>query len=79
MTINEQKAICQASSFFNYTGSIFMQVILFIFFFLIAIPLALKFPKIVKAIFKGIFSFIIYFVKNAPNAINKANNQKRKS
>ena len=77
MTINEQKAICQASSFFNYTGSIFMQVILFIFFFLIAIPLALKFPKIVKAIFKGIF--IIYFVKNAPDAINKANNQKRKS
>lgn len=56
-----------------------MQVILFIFFFLIAIPLALKFPKIVKAIFKGIFSFIIYFVKNAPDTINKANNQKRKS
>ena len=54
-----------------------MQVILFIFFFLIAIPLALKFPKIVKAIFKGIF--IIYFVKNAPDAISKANNQKRKS
>ncbi|MGV8001774.1 hypothetical protein QPK14_06455 [Photorhabdus temperata subsp. temperata] len=55
-----------------------MQVILIILFFLMAIPLAFKFPKIVKAIFKGIFSFIIYFVKNAPDAINKANNQKRK-
>lgn len=56
-----------------------MQVILFILFFLIVIPLALKFPKIVKAIFKGIFSFIVYFVKNVPDAINKVNNQKRKN
>lgn len=55
-----------------------MQVIFFILLFLIAIPLAFKFPKIVKAIFKGIFSFIIYFVKNAPDTINKANNQKGK-
>jgi lipopolysaccharide export LptBFGC system permease protein LptF len=73
-----RKLFVKQVAFFNYTGSIFMQVILFILFFLIAIPLALKFPKIVKAIFKGIFSFIIYFVKNAPDAINKANNQKRK-
>lgn len=73
-----RKLFVKQVAFFNYTESIFMQVILFILFFLIAIPLALKFPKIVKAIFKGIFSFIIYFVKNAPDAINKANNQKRK-
>lgn len=56
-----------------------MQVILIILFFLIAIPLALKFPKIIKEIFSVVFSFIIYFIKNLPNAINKANNQKRKN
>ena len=73
-----RKLFVKQVAFFNSTGSIFMQVMLFILIFLIAIPLALKFPKIVKAIFKGIFSFIIYFVKNAPDAINKANNQKGK-
>lgn len=55
-----------------------MQVILIVIFFLVAIPLAFKFPKIVKAIFSGVFSFIIFFIKNLPNAINKANSQKRK-
>lgn len=55
-----------------------MQVILIVVFFLVAIPLAFKSPKIVKAIFSGAFSFIIYFIKNAPNAINKANNHRRK-
>jgi lipopolysaccharide export LptBFGC system permease protein LptF len=48
-----------------------MQVILIIVFFLVAIPLALKFPKIVKAIFSGVFSFIVYFIKNAPKSINE--------
>ncbi len=55
-----------------------MQVIFLIVFLLVAIPLALKFPNIVKAIFSGAFSFIIYFIKNLPNAINKSNNNKRK-
>lgn len=55
-----------------------MQVIIIILFFLIAIPLALKFPKIIKTIFSGVFSFIIFFIKNLPNAINKVNSQKRK-
>lgn len=48
-----------------------MQVILIVVFFLVAIPLALKFPKIVKAIFSGVFSFIVYFIKNAPKSINE--------
>lgn len=55
-----------------------MQVILIVVFFLVAIPLAFKFPKIVKAIFRGVFNFIIFFIKNLPNAINKANSLKRK-
>ncbi len=73
-----RKLFVMQVAFLIIQGVFFMQVILFILFFLIAIPLAFKFPKIVKAIFKGIFSFIIYFVKNAPDAINKANNQKGK-
>jgi len=52
-------------------GTLFMQVIIIVLFFLIVIPLALKFPKIVKAIFSGVFSFIIYFIKNAPKSINE--------
>lgn len=55
-----------------------MQIVIIIFMFSFGIYLTFKFPKIVKAIFNGVFSFIIYFIKNAPDAINKANNQKRK-
>lgn len=73
-----RKLFVMQVAFLIIQGVFFMQVIFFILLFLIAIPLAFKFPKIVKAIFKGIFSFIIYFVKNAPDTINKANNQKGK-
>lgn len=55
-----------------------MQIVIIIFMFFFGIYLIFKFPKIVTAIFKGIFSFIVYFVKNAPDAINRVNNQKRK-
>lgn len=48
-----------------------MQVIFIVVFFLVVISLAFKFPKIVKAIFNVVFSFIIYFIKNAPKSINE--------
>ncbi|HHQ6722064.1 TPA: hypothetical protein ACSTNG_001813 [Serratia fonticola] len=72
------RVIRLADSSFNILGELFMQVILIVVFFLVAIPLAFKFPKIVKAIFRGVFNFIIFFIKNLPNAINKANSLKRK-
>ncbi|OVZ94935.1 hypothetical protein CBW54_00530 [Yersinia kristensenii] len=71
---NKKKAICYASSSFDYTGDVSMQIVFFIILLFVVIPLALKFPKIIKATFSGIFIFIIYFIKNAPSAINKANN-----
>ncbi len=57
-----------------------MQIVLFLLFIFIALPIALpiafKFPNLIKSLLSGVFNFTIYFIKHLPEILN--NNNKRK-
>lgn len=53
-----------------------MQIVLFLLFIFIALPIAFKFPNLIKSLLSGVFNFTIYFIKHLPEILN--NNNKRK-
>ncbi len=53
-----------------------MQIVLFLLFIFIALPVAFKFPNLIKSILSGVFNSAICFIKHLPEMLN--NNNKRK-
>ncbi|SUC33243.1 Uncharacterised protein [Providencia rettgeri] len=50
-----------------------MHIILFLLFLIIFLPIAFKFPNIIKSLFSGVFNFAIYFIKHLPEMLNNKN------
>ncbi|OZS73819.1 hypothetical protein CHI95_15010 [Providencia rettgeri] len=53
-----------------------MKLVLFLLILFIFLPIAFKFPNIIKSLFIGVFNFAIYFIKHLPEILNSKNQKK---